>query len=154
MRSKLSVIGLVLVLVAVNLMIVGKETALARGTTVILELRPVDPRSLMQGDYMILRYALADDAAAFADQPDGTVYLGLDSRGVATSVAPKAAPGLLPLRYRRHQGRVIFDAEDYFFQEGQGHFFQDAKYGELKVDGQGSPLLVGLLDEKLRPIKP
>lgn len=60
MRSKLSLAGLLLVLLAVNLMVLNKESSLAQGRTVFLELAPVDPRSLMQGDYMVLRYALAD----------------------------------------------------------------------------------------------
>src|SRR5205807_976804 len=42
------------------LLVVEKERLLAEGAPILLELRPRDPRSLMQGDYMELRYALAD----------------------------------------------------------------------------------------------
>lgn len=41
--------------------IMKNETVLSRGEIVLLELRPVDPRSIMQGDYMALRYKLGDD---------------------------------------------------------------------------------------------
>ncbi len=36
----------------------SETTLLAKGDIIILELAPVDPRSLMQGDYMALSYAL------------------------------------------------------------------------------------------------
>ena len=42
--------GLLLVLAAVNYSIYGKEEIVRSGETVYLELAPVDPRSLMQGD--------------------------------------------------------------------------------------------------------
>lgn len=152
MRSKLSLAGLILVLVVVNLMIAGKETALARGQSIFLELVPVDPRSLMQGDYMVLRYALAEKVPQNDDA--GVVYVKLDSRKVATSLAATAADGTLPLRYRRKNGEVVFDAESYFFQEGKGHLFQEARFAELRVDSRGMPILVALLDENLVPIRP
>ena len=153
MRSKLSLLGILLVLVAVNVSIALKERALSAGRTVILELAPVDPRSLMQGDYMVLRYALADKVDT--GLTDGMVYVKLDARNVATEIVPSPGPDTMPLRYRTKDGRAFFDAESYFFQEGQGHFFQDAKYGELKIDPEnGMPMLVGLLDARLQPIRP
>lgn len=73
---------------------------------------------------------------------------------MATSLTPTSEPGSVPLRYRRHQGQVLFGAESYFFQEGQGHVFQSARYGQLKVDQKGMPILVGLTGEDLQSIKP
>src|SRR5690606_9942359 len=49
-----------LVLGAVNYAIYAKERVIRDGDVVFLELAPVDPRSLMQGDYMALRFRLAD----------------------------------------------------------------------------------------------
>ncbi|MDE8355606.1 GDYXXLXY domain-containing protein, partial [Klebsiella pneumoniae] len=54
-RGALIALGLVLALAVVNLAIVSCERLLAEGEVVLLELAPVDPRSLMQGDYMSLR---------------------------------------------------------------------------------------------------
>ena len=153
MRSKWSVAGMLLILLVINAMVARKESALAHGRTVILELAPVDPRSLMQGDYMVLRYALADKVAQGAESR-GVVYVTLDSRNLATSVSSQAGPGMVPLQYRRHNDRVLFDSESFFFQEGHGHFFQGARYGELKVDEHGTPILVGLLGPDLKPINP
>lgn len=41
--------------------IIKNESILNDGETVLLELRPVDPRSIMQGDYMALRFSLGDE---------------------------------------------------------------------------------------------
>ena len=41
--------------------IIKNESILNDGETILLKLRPVDPRSLMQGDYMALRFSLGDD---------------------------------------------------------------------------------------------
>ena len=49
------------ILVAVNYAIWQKEQLLTHGKTVILALAPVDPRSLMQGDYMRLRFQAEQD---------------------------------------------------------------------------------------------
>ncbi len=46
------------ILAVMNTAIWQKEQILAEGETVYLKLAPVDPRSLMQGDYMRLRYAI------------------------------------------------------------------------------------------------
>lgn len=153
MRSKLSWAGLLLILLVVNLMIVSKETTLESGRTVLLELAPVDPRSLMQGDYMVLSYALANQVDPAA--PDtGTLFLTLDDNRVATVASKESSDGSVALQYRRHHGQVLFGAESYFFQEGQGHVFEGAKYGELKVDAAGRPVLVRLLDSDRQPIAP
>jgi uncharacterized membrane-anchored protein len=53
--------GLLLALGVANHGIVQRERILSDGRVVLLELQPVDPRSLMQGDYMALRFAVADD---------------------------------------------------------------------------------------------
>ena len=53
-------IGLgILILCIINVLVYQKEQHLSNGEVVLLELAPVDPRSLMQGDYMRLRFALA-----------------------------------------------------------------------------------------------
>lgn len=52
--------GLLLALVVVNHGVVKRERILSDGRPLLLELAPVDPRALMQGDYMALRYAAQD----------------------------------------------------------------------------------------------
>ncbi|UYO75286.1 GDYXXLXY domain-containing protein [Halomonas qinghailakensis] len=54
------IVATAVVLAVVNWAIWQKEHHLAEGEIVYLELAPVDPRSLMQGDYMALSFALAN----------------------------------------------------------------------------------------------
>ena len=143
------ILGFVLVLVAVNLNIFQMEQRLTTGTRIILKLAPVDPRSLMQGDYMILRYALADQIPT--EKPHGSIYLAPDSRGYADSLSNKEAPDVVKLNYRVVNNRVLFDTESYFFQEGQASRYQAAEYVELKVR-QGVPTIVKLLDKNFKPL--
>ena len=49
-----------------NHSIVAKEHIRANGERIYLELAPVDPHSLMQGDYMALRFAIARDISTEA----------------------------------------------------------------------------------------
>lgn len=60
--------GLIITLSAVNISITKFESQLANGRVVLLKLAPVDPRSLMQGDYMVLNYQLEDDIAEALSQ--------------------------------------------------------------------------------------
>nr|WP_255016738.1 GDYXXLXY domain-containing protein [Psychrobacter sp. PraFG1]UTT87693.1 GDYXXLXY domain-containing protein [Psychrobacter sp. PraFG1] len=55
-----AILGLLLTLSVVNISIAKNEKLLATGESVLLKLAPVDPRSLMQGDYMALNYALSE----------------------------------------------------------------------------------------------
>lgn len=168
--------GLALVLAAVNFSVWQKEQLLASGKTVFLELAPVDPRSLMQGDYMRLDYALTralrepreqrqprepqeQRKTTDRDQPGSVtriVRLVLDPRGVATrlaaeSDAPLAADEARMVLRQRGAGfdrswRIGSDA--YFFQEGTDHIFTQAKYGEYRAGADGESVLVALRDEK------
>lgn len=133
-------------------MIYQKEAALQSGVDVILELAPVDPRSLMQGDYMQLRYRLASKILSEA-QDKGLAYVTLDSRGVALDIDLVKGGDKVALRYQKNY-QVSFGVENYFFQEGQAEVFEKARYGKLKVAKDGTPILVCLLDENLNVIAP
>ena len=61
MRKWLILLCAPLILAVVNLAIWQNERLIKQGETLLLELAPVDPRSLMQGDYMALSYALERD---------------------------------------------------------------------------------------------
>ncbi|QDF67969.1 GDYXXLXY domain-containing protein [Shewanella sp. SNU WT4] len=64
MNKLVVVITLGVILAAVNWSIYQKEQLIAHGQGMYLALAPVDPRSLMQGDYMALGFAMADQIAA------------------------------------------------------------------------------------------
>ncbi len=164
-------LGALIVIGAVDLGVVRKETLRRHGDVVFLELVPVDPRSLMQGDYMALRFQVAREIeraweperpAAGADDdrtslrpPDGTIAfapLALDGQGVAT-LAPDAAAAQLRLRYRVRNGAVWPGTNAFFFSEGDADRFRGARYGEFRLDkASGEAMLVGLRDAKLTPL--
>ena len=156
LRTVVALAGLALVLGAVNLSIAEKEAILKDGRQVLLELRPVDPRSLIQGDYMRLAYA----DKAFPDQDPaekmplrGTVILKLDENGVATFLraddGAALEAGQVRLRYKLlvDVRRLRYGAESFFFQEGDAALYDAARYGVLRAGEDGSSVLVGLADE-------
>lgn len=164
-RKWLLWLGLALVLAAVNTTLYQREHLLAHGTVLRLALAPVDPRSLLQGDYMALRFAVAVDAAAVrAAQPapadtatSGLLVLALDGRGVGrfrrfhAEGTPLAADERL-LRYRVRNGRLRLGTDAFFFEEGQAGAYAAARFGEFRLAADGTALLTTLLDEHLAPL--
>jgi uncharacterized membrane-anchored protein len=137
------------VLVAVNGSIVAKERIKTRGERIYLALAPVDPRSLMQGDYMALRFAVADQIPA---EESGTWTLLVDERGIAASAPERDAAGLR-IRYRVRNGRVWLGTNAYFFEEGTAERYANAAFGEFRVDREsGEAILVGLRSRDLEPL--
>ncbi|AUC16729.1 hypothetical protein BTO06_16945 [Tenacibaculum sp. SZ-18] len=144
--------NLILLLVYFNYSIFKKETLLNEGQLVLLELAPVDPRSLMQGDYMRLRYSLSRNNDV--DIPKrGFCIVQLDSNNVASKVRfqKDTSPlneGELPIEYTSpNNWNINIGAESFFFQESQAEKYEKAKYGGLKIDSKGNSLLIGLYDE-------
>ncbi len=150
--------GLLLVLAVVNGLVLQKELLLREGTRLFLELAPVDPRSLIQGDYMRLDYALTRELQPPApDWPrDGRLVVRTDERGVAGFVGRDQGQPLEGnqrfLRYRIRGGRMQLGAESFFFQEGQAELYQQARFAEFRVNPAGEVVLVGLRDEALQPL--
>jgi len=162
------VAALALVLGVVDGSIASKERIRREGALVYLELAPVDPRSLMQGDYLALRFVLAREieggllrgargggagswpAEALGEGGFAWAPLQLDERGVA-SLAPADRSTPLRFRYRLRGGRAWLGTNAFFFQEGDALRFRDAHYGEFRLDRDtGEAVLVGLRDATLQ----
>jgi len=159
-RRLLVLVAAVLVLAIINFEIYKKEQLLIEGRTVLLRLAPVDPRSLMQGDYMVLRYQIArlPELRSFQAK-EGYLVIELDDNQVAQfkRVYDDNTPLwenelLLQFRKRRHQIRL--GAESFFFQEGHAKSYSNARYGELRVAPSGESVLVGLRDAKFQHLGP
>lgn len=152
-------INLIILLGLFNNSILQKEELLTDGQLVLLELAPVDPRSLMQGDYMRLRYAISDNINSDSISKRGFCVVKLEENGTAKKV--RIQENKTPINdneflieYTSKGWRGInIGAESYFFQEGEADKYENAKYGGIKVDNQGNSLLIGLYDEKRKKIE-
>ncbi|WP_323929884.1 GDYXXLXY domain-containing protein [Aeromonas veronii] len=149
------------ILAGVNATVWRYEHAMSSGEVVLLRLAPVDPRSLMQGDYMRLNYEIAReltsrDARATQNKGSDTLVIRLDAHQVATLVADgkpdrlASDERLLQVHQSERQWQIGPDA--YFFEEGTGEQYETARYGEFRLQADGKTLLVGLRDEAYQPI--
>src|SRR5690606_9401389 len=141
------------------------------------DLGPVDPRSLVQGDYMALRFdvaaqvrqALGDAppavAASIRKQGGGYLVLRAGADGIftlqslvtqpptdgnASADVPTPDTAILAFDLRGERIRIVTDA--WFFAEGQAGLYAQARFGEFRVGSDGRGLLLGLLDEAQRPL--
>jgi len=172
MRSAIALAWCAAALGLVAYSIAGKERQIESGKLVYLELAPVDPRSLMQGDYMALRFKIANDAQpamkrsdstgarGFARQglasTDGLMVATLDERAIASfrrldDGTPLGANEVL-LRYRVREGNMKFATNAFFFQEGTAKRYEAARYGEFRVAANGEVLLTGLRGKDLQAL--
>jgi uncharacterized membrane-anchored protein len=172
MRSVVALVWGVLVLALIGSLIAAKEELLESGRVVYIELAPVDPRSLMQGDYMALRFRIANDARSHMERDEPAGRPGSRRKGLATAdgsivatLGPDSvshykrlddgsplAPGEILLRYRVREGRVKFATNAFFFEEGTAKRYEEARYGEFRVAPNGELLLTGLQDEALKSL--
>jgi uncharacterized membrane-anchored protein len=159
MRKAVALIAGLLILLLVNQGIYGRERLLTNGRIVLLELSPVDPRSLMQGDYMRLNFDVADRAfpAGQTQLADGHLVVAVDRRGVGQfrrrANAGPLAPDEIALRYRVRGGQARFATNAFFFEEGQAKAFENARFGEFRVGSDGEMILTGLRGSRLEPLR-
>ncbi|UOK59337.1 GDYXXLXY domain-containing protein [Bacillus sp. OVS6] len=123
----------------------------------MLELEPLDPRSMLQGDYVQLRYE-----AGRYEPEDGvktgsviTVKVKKDSKGVYRPTGetakgraaeafkePEADEAYLTGKYNGYDG-LILGIESFFVEEGTGmELERHAKYAKVIVSDEGNALLV------------
>lgn len=152
-------INLILLLLYFNYSVTEKETLLKNGRLVLLELAPKDPRSLMQGDYMALRYKMPDHNFGIDKNKRGYCVVTIDSNDVATitrfqqNISPLNANEHIIKYHSPNLWDINIGAESYFFQEGEAEKYEKAKYGAIKIDAEGNSLLIGLYNEKLKSIQ-
>ncbi len=170
MFKTIAILSLVLVLGLVNWSIAQKEGHLANGKIVYLDLAPIDPRSLMQGDYMALRFRIGDEVYRAlpkteeyrrwrhrADASDGYAVVKIDEKNIATFKAiykdQVLAENEILMRYRVRNGAVKFATNAFFFQEGHAQYYEPARYGQFRVDDKGELLLAAMYDKDLKKLE-
>ena len=132
------------------------------GRTVVLQVAPVDPYSLLSGYYVTLGYAISP-TAAFPNQAEpgheGTVYAVIE-QGVDGVWKPvrldETLPRLLPpnqaaIRGHIRYGRIEYGIEEFYIPESKRTVLADdlrqhtdAARAEVKVDARGNVALVRL----------
>ena len=131
-----------------------REVALRTGTEVVLQTVPIDPRSLLQGDYAILDYEIA----RLPDWMDGfsagrTVYVVLqEERDVWTSSTyteeRSRVAGEVFIKGRIDRvGHADFGIGTYFVPEGTGRIIEGAQDVKVvvSVDEDGNAVIKDVL---------
>lgn len=176
MRRLLILLGLLPVLAVLNYSVFERESLRSDGELILLELAPVDPRSLMQGDYMELRYSLAqkanaawqqmrksDEAQKVPGDGSGQIVLQLDGAGKASFArfykkgeALAKNERLIGVEFHASGGfsPIRLMPQSFFFQEGHGDAFSLARYGMMRIGADGDHILIGLADKSGQQIKP
>lgn len=176
MKRNIPIILAVLSVVFFLGLILKNEQHLKHSDSIFIRLAPVDPRSLIQGDYMVLNYDLS-----FAELPvqnsqidipmSDTViqnkssivaYVTLDSqrRVVKTSFDPRLLK-MYPTSSHRlvlknpdnRLDRLYPASNSYLFAEGLAECYQAAQYAEFKVDEKGNAILASLRGEDLQSLE-
>ena len=156
----LILLGALLVFGGVNWQIAHKERLRANGETVFLELMPVDPRSLIQGDYMALNFALVRQIEGASPIGSGAAVVTFDDKRIGRFVKIDSGgplePGQARIRFRIRAGAIWLGTNAFFFEEGDAARYQGARFGEFRVDGSGEALLVDMRGPglQLMPRKP
>lgn len=149
-KHKKVFIGIILFWVVILGGFIGmKEWTLRTGTEVLLTMRPVDPRDLFRGDYVILSYDISridTPATVDAEQPTGPVYVSLsvDDEGIAHAAGVSLTPpseGLFiagtMMRAWNNQVTVEYGIESFFVPEGKGREI------ELKISQMHAKVMIG-----------
>jgi len=129
------------------------------GDVVLLDLRPVDPRALMMGDFMALAYD-AEQSPILPKElpPKGQFILKLDDNRVgrfqAVANSTPLGPDEIIINYIRARRGVTFGAPRFYFENGTAELYEPSRYGIFKVSPSGRAILTGLADESFVQIIP
>lgn len=143
-----------------NVAIWQKEQLIAQGRPVYVRLAPVDPRSLMQGDYMALEFAIPwevrDTLRESSSARRPRVVARIDEQGIATVMRLDDGSALaadeLRIELTPRRGSWVLVSDAWFFKEGEAARWEQAQYGEFRVLPDGRALLVNMRGAKLQPL--
>lgn len=131
------------------------------GQTVYLDLRPVDPRALMLGDYMRLRYTeeRVPEGKDIDDlPPKGAFVMTLNENNVGSvshlESNARIASNQVRFNYTRTNRSLTFGAPRFYFENGTAETYENASYGVFKVSPTGKAILVDLADEEFKTLRP
>ena len=162
MPNNISRLFIILIITIQFLFIIGSvmsyESQLKSAKEIVVKLAPLDPRSLIQGDYVRLRYEFAQECSRKINitslKKFRVVLTPQQSQFVFKELLTMSEDHLLTegdiiLNGKRGKGnRIIFGIENFFIEEGTGRDIeQRSKYAILKVTKKGNAFVTKLLED-------
>ena len=170
LRPLLIGLSVVLTLLFVVWTVGRNEQTIANGRDAFVELRPVDPLSLVQGYYMALNMQVDLPPREGLSIADARAVFTLDDRGVATAsrwldvgngreqgtggASADLRANEVILRVGEAGRRLSVKPDSFLFEDGQAETYEDARYGHFRVLADGRSVLIGLTDGDLQPLVP
>lgn len=160
-KNAILLLSTLIILALINVGIYQKEKILNEGDIILLELQPIDPRSLMAGDYMAFRYKIAQDLNNTKEatrQKHGYLVIKPDKDNVSEFVRVYQGEKLLDneklvkFNYKASTHQFSIKPDSFLFQEGLQPLYQKAEYAILHYNGAKDYLLVGLADSNRNEI--
>lgn len=158
-----AVLTVIIVLVMTNINISKKQDLISNGENLYLKLAPVDPRSLMQGDYMRLRFELGDKIRERLQlinnnrtipKTNGIAVIEKDKNNIGTFVSlfnnQNLTANQFLIHYKYRDFQVYFTTDAFYFQEGKASHYQKSEFGLYKINKQGEMILVNMADKNLK----
>ena len=170
LRPLLIGLSVLLTLVFVVWTVARSEQTIANGRDAFVELRPVDPLSLVQGYYMALNMQVDLPPRDDLGIADARAVFTLNDRGVATAsrwldvgngreqgtggASADLRANVVILRVGEAGRRLSVKPDSFLFEDGQADTYEDARYGHFRVLADGRSVLIGLTDGDLQPLVP
>ena len=161
MQKLVKWLPLLLVILSIGLfsvLILRNDNTLQRGHSVFVSLLPADPRSILQGDYMVLRYEMHIHGS-IPDAKGLKAYVKLNEQNVVSetrfNLADRTdAKEWLPILLKRlpHSSSFYPVTTSYLFAEGLADCYSHAKFAEFKVIDTGQAILYRLTDTQLKSL--
>jgi uncharacterized membrane-anchored protein len=134
-------------------LIIKNEINIQNSETIYLKTAPIDPRSILQGDYVKLNFEVGD---AILRKKNYNKYskaiIKLSPKKIAYfdrfyEKNSKISKNERVINFSKKGSRIVIGTDSYFFQEGKGKEYENKKYGKFKLDKNGNLLLIELIDK-------
>jgi uncharacterized membrane-anchored protein len=155
-RFKIAFLVIVAAQVFLLLGLIGeKEYTVRTGTEVVLETAPIDPRSLLQGDFAILGYTISDMPTNSQIPVGETMYVSLREAGEVWEGwnynirKPSDRDVVFIKGVVDRPGHLDFGIGTYFVPEGAGRLIERSRDVKVvvSVDGRGKAVIKDVLLE-------
>jgi uncharacterized membrane-anchored protein len=161
-KNIILIVSMFILFALFNVGIYQKEQILENGDTILLKLQPLDPRSMVAGDYMAFRYAIADEISnpnLFTGKSHGFLVIKPNEDNVGEFVrifqgeVLATNEKLVKYTYSLSNHHFIIKPDSFHFQEGLQPLYQKAQYAIFHFNGFKNYLIVGLADSNRNEIR-